>query len=148
MQSIELSTKISAPKEKVWSVIADIENSIHTISGIRKIEILEKGTPLIGLKWRETREMFGKEATEIMWIEEAEENRFYKVKAESHGSKYFTDFYLEELPEGTLLTLKFSAEIISFGARLVNFLMGWMFKSSTIKAFEADLQDIKKAVEK
>ncbi|MBB6480055.1 SRPBCC family protein [Spirochaeta isovalerica] len=148
MQGIELSINISAPREKVWSVITDIENSVNTISGIRKIEILEKGNPFIGLKWRETREMFGKEATEVMWIHNAEENNFYNVRAESHGSRYYTDFYLKDSSEGCALTMKFTAEIESFGARLVNFLLGWMFKNATIKALEKDLEDIKEAVEK
>lgn len=148
MPKVSLSTEINAPKENVWNLITDIENSINTISGIKKIEILEKGNPFIGLKWRETREMFGKEATEVMWIHNAKENEFYNVRAESHGSKYFTDFYLKEESGVTTLTMEFTAEIMSFGAKLMNFLMGWMFKNATVKALQEDLNDIKEAVEK
>lgn len=147
MLPISLNIDINESKEKVWSVISDIENSKKNISGIKKIEILEKGTPFKGLKWRETREMFGKEATEIMWIHECEEFQFYNVRAESHGSKYFTNFYLEEHTGTTNLTMEFTAEIMSPTAKLINFLMGWIFKKATIEALQEDLNDIKKVVE-
>jgi len=35
------------------------------------------------LQWRETRTMFGKAVTEEMWVPAIEENRRYKVRAES-----------------------------------------------------------------
>jgi len=147
MAKISVSTEINASKEKIWSIITNIEESVHTISGIHKVEILEKGTPFKGLKWRETREMFGKEATEVMWIHDCKENEYYNVRAENHGSKYYTDFYLTEKEGATVLTMEFSAEVESALAKFVNFIFGWMFKRATIKALQVDLDDIKKACE-
>lgn len=147
MPAISLSININASSEKVWSVISNIEGSVDTISGIKKVEILERGNPFTGLKWRETRELFGKEATEVMVISDSKENEFYHVKAASHGSLYFTGFYLSESEGKTTLTTEFSAEIQSLLARFVNFLFGWMFKKATRAAFQQDLEDIKKAVE-
>lgn len=66
---MELSTQINInqPIEKVWKKITDIENSANFIEGITKVEVLEKPKDtLLGFKWKETRVMFGKEATEIM----------------------------------------------------------------------------------
>lgn len=40
---------------------------------------------LVGLKWRETRMLFGKEATAEKWITDAVENECYKTRAESDG---------------------------------------------------------------
>ncbi len=144
---ISVNVSINGSKEKVWSVITNIEESVNTISGIKKIEVLEEGNPFKGFKWRETREMFGKEATEIMWIHDYKENEFYNVRAESHGSKYFTDFYLTQKEDLTVLTMEFSAEIMSPVAKIMNFIFGWMFRSATIKALQIDLEDIKKAAE-
>ena len=139
---------IESTPSKIWKVITDIENSVTTIRGIQKIEVLEKPeSGLTGFKWRETRTMFGKEATEVMWITGAEENRSYSVRAESHGSVYLTDFRIEEEDGAVMLTTEFRSEPQSFGAKLMNGLFGKMMRKATAAAFLEDLEDIKKAVE-
>ena len=61
--------EIMDSKENVWKAITDIENSGGMISSILDIHILHKPPDdLVGLKWEETRKMFGKEAMETMWI--------------------------------------------------------------------------------
>ena len=61
------------------------------ISGIEKIEVLEKPSHgLVGLKWEETRIMFGKTAIEIMWITEAEDNSHYQTRAEHRNVVYIS----------------------------------------------------------
>ena len=43
---------IDAPREKVWDVISDIENSVSIISGIERVTVLEEAqNGLVGLKW-------------------------------------------------------------------------------------------------
>ena len=86
---IRVRVPIEGSVEEIWKVITDIENSASRVSAIEEIEILEKPpSGLLGLKWRETRTMFGKSATEVMWITDARENEFYDVRAESHGTVY------------------------------------------------------------
>ncbi len=139
---------IDGPKEKVWELITDIENSKETISGIEKIEVLEKPAEgLVGLKWRETRTMFGREATEIMWITDAKEHESYRVRAENSGAIYLTAFQLAEQDAGTRLTMEFEAQPQTFVAKLMSALTGRFFKNATQKALEQDLLDIKRAVE-
>ena len=102
---------IQAPAEKIWSVITDIDNAADHIGGINKIEILNRPVSgLVGLKWRETRIMFGKEATEVMWITEAETNVAYKTRAESHGAVYLSDFLIEPLGGKCRLSMGFKAD--------------------------------------
>jgi len=44
------------------------------------IEVLEKpDAGFVGFKWKETRKMFGKEATEIMWITDSVENEYFST---------------------------------------------------------------------
>lgn len=84
---VSTSIKISKPKENVWKAITDIENSAGMISSIISIDVLEKPeVGFLGFKWKETRKMFGKEATEIMWVTDSVENKYYSTRAESHGS--------------------------------------------------------------
>jgi len=86
---LEAKVCIDGTKEQIWQVITDIENSVNIIQAIEEIEVLEKPAEgLVGLKWRETRTMFGQTATEVMWITDAKENEFYQTRAENHGAIY------------------------------------------------------------
>ena len=95
--AIKADVLINAPKEKIWKVISDIENSDKFISGINKIEILENSNNgLVGLKWEETRTMFGQTATEVMWITEAKENSYYKTRAERPNVVYISSLNISD----------------------------------------------------
>jgi carbon monoxide dehydrogenase subunit G len=49
---VEAQVTISGPKAAIWAAITDIENAAETVSGIEKIEVLEKpASGLVGLKW-------------------------------------------------------------------------------------------------
>lgn len=144
---VRVQISINGSKEQVWKVITDIENSMNNIKGIEKVEILEKPeNEFIGLKWRETRTMFGQTATEVMWITDAVENEYYTTRAESHGAIYKTDLVLSNNGDSTELVMSFGAELITFKAKLMS-LMGFLFIGATKKALREDLQDIKAAVE-
>tara|TARA_R110002050_G_scaffold273380_1_gene417453 strand:+ start:644 stop:1099 length:456 start_codon:yes stop_codon:yes gene_type:complete len=139
---------INAPKEKVWQVITDIKNSANTITGIEKIEIIENPTnSLVGFKWKETRTVFGKTSTETMWITEAEENVYYKTRAESHGAIYRTILKITEQGNASVLMMEFSSEAVSFKGKLLDAIFNGMLKKSMKKLLYKDLEDIKKVVE-
>ena len=140
---------INGTKEQIWQVITDIEGSIDRISAIEKIDILDKPeSGMLGLKWEETRTMFGKSATEIMWITDVVENEYYQTRAESHGAIYKSRLQIEESGDKSKLTMEFEGEAQSAFAKTMSFLTGFMFKSATEKALQEDLKDIKAYVEK
>ena len=121
---IAASVHVDAPKEVIWKIITDVDNWEKNITAIESIEILERHDDnFIGLKWKETRTMFGKKATEIMWITHAEENSFYKTRAESHGAIYITTISITEKDNGCDLAFEFNGQPQSFGAKLMTFLM-------------------------
>ena len=139
---------IDGTKEEIWQVITDIEGSEKTIGAIEQIEILEKpASGLIGLKWRETRTMFGKTATEVMWITDVKENGYYETRAESHGAIYYSKLQIEEREGETCLTMTFDGQAQSLMAKIMSVATGFLFKSATQKALQNDLEDIKAAVE-
>ena len=142
------STEIDAPPADVWSVVSDIEQAASTISGIKEIEILERATgpSIVGLKWRETREFMGKDAVEVMWITDASEPSYYETRAESHGSIYTSRIELAETSAGTRLTMGFNGQPVTFGAKVMWALTGWMAKKALGKTLDQDLADIKAAV--
>ncbi|MBN2011413.1 SRPBCC family protein [candidate division KSB1 bacterium] len=145
---LRVEVQINASKEAIWNVITNIENSPNVVAGIDKIEVLEKPKKgIVGLKWRETRTMFGKTATEVMWITDAIENESYKTRAESHGSVYVTTLSIVKLHDGAKLAMEFEGIPQTVGAKLMWTLTGFIFKNATKKALMQDLLDIKAAVE-
>jgi hypothetical protein len=146
---VEAQITINGSRAAVWSAITDIENAARIISGIEKIEILEKPTSgLVGLRWRETRILFGKPATVEKWITDAAENEFYTTRAEDNGFVFITTMRISEGSNGGLtLTSSHDSQPQSIGARLMSLPMRLFFKSAIRKAILQDLNDIKAAVE-
>lgn len=145
---LSVQENVFAPVDVVWSLITDIENSAARISGIDKVEVLERGDDnMLGFKWKETRTMFGKEATEVMWITDIVENTHYDTRAESHGSVYESRLWVVEDEGNTILGMDFEGTPQTFGARVMSWIMGNMMKKSIVKALRKDLEDIKAAAE-
>lgn len=147
---MELSVfvEIEKPLEDVWKAIIDFKNCSSYIESIVKLEIIdEPKDTLIGFKWKETRVMFGKEATETMWITDYVENEYYQTRAESHGSIYISRLAIEREEKHTKLTMSFSAEAQTFFAKIFSLCMGFVIKGSMKKALIKDLNDIKTHVE-
>jgi len=142
------SIEIDSNKEQVWQTITDFNNWSNIIGEIHNIEILEKpSNDFVGLKWIETRTMFGKEATEIMWITSAEVNVFYETRAESHGSIYLTKVSILEKDNRIILTQEFEGISQKIIGKIMMKIMGNMFKKSIEKSLYKDLKDIKKFIE-
>lgn len=145
---VTVDIKIDKPKEDVWRVISDIDNAENVITGILALEILEKPkSGLVGLKWSETREMFGKESSETMWITEFVENEYYVTNAQSHGSLYITTLALREENTQTILSMSFEGIGETFMMKMLGGIMGFMMKGSMKKMLYKDLVDIKNYVE-
>ena len=144
---VEAQVTINGSRAAIWDAITNIENAAETISGIEKIEVLEKpANGLVGLRWRETRTLFGKPATVEKWITDAAENEFYKTKAESDGFVFLTTKSISESSGGITLTEAHDSKPQTIVAKL-SVPMLFLFKSVVKKALMQDLNDIKAAVE-
>src|SRR4026209_2263474 len=94
---VEAQVTINGSRAAVWAAITDIENASEIISGIEKIEVLEKpANGLVGLKWRETPLLFAAPAAVEKWITEAAENEFYRTRAEDRGVVFLTSMRISE----------------------------------------------------
>ncbi len=144
---VEAQVTINGPKAAVWAAMTNIENAGKIISGIEKIEVVERpANGLVGLKWRETRMLFGKPATVEKWITEAKENAFYTTRAEDGGFVFLTTNRISEGSSGITLTGIHETRPQGFAARLKSLPMVF-FKGVIKKAIVQDLNDIKSAVE-
>jgi len=147
--SVEAQVTINGSKAAIWAAIANIENASETISGIENIEVLEKpANGLVGLRWRETRMLFGKPATAEKWITDAAENEFYKTRAESDGFVFLSTMSISENSGGITLTSSHDSKPQSIVAKLMLLPMVFLFKGVAKKAILQDLNDIKAAVER
>jgi len=145
---VSVDIKIGAPKAAVWETITDIDQWADTISEIMSLEVLHRPKDgLMGLKWSETRKVFGKVSTETMWVTEAEDQSFYRTRAESHGAVYTSKLSIVESGGATLLTQSFSMTSNSMLSKLLSFVWGGILKRSLKKLILADLNDVKARVE-
>ena len=145
---VEVRVTINGSRAAIWAAITDIEHAANAISGIDNIEVLERpATGLVGLKWRETRMLFGKPATADKWITDAAENEFYKTRAEDGGFVFLSTLRISESSSGMTLTSAHDSRPQTFVARLMSIPMGLLFKGVAKKALLQDLNDYKAVVE-
>ena len=83
---IEASRVVNAPPEAVWAIVTDLAETANVIEAIESIEVLQGPDPLaVGTRWRESRTMFGKTASEEMEVTELDPGRSYTVEAGGRG---------------------------------------------------------------
>jgi carbon monoxide dehydrogenase subunit G len=144
---IKVSKEIQAPKEKVFESFSDLRHAAEVIEGIEKVEIFTEGPMALGTRWRETRVMFGKEATEEMEITGFDSPNSYTAEAESHGCHYVTRFDFETKGDGTEVTMTFQGQPLTLIAKIFNFILSPMMKGSVRKCLGKDLDDLKQHLE-
>ena len=148
MSEIKVTREVKAPADAVWDVLTDLEGSPETISGITAVERLDELEGFaVGTKWRETRVLFGKEATEVMEVTEIDPGRSYTVYAASRGNEYTSIMSVEPAGEGSTVGMSFVATPTGGFSRLMASTIGKMFEGTTRKAIEQDLADIASAAE-
>jgi hypothetical protein len=146
---VDVQVTINGSKAAIWAVVTNIENAAELISGIDKIEILQKpANGLVGLRWRETRMLFGKPASVDKWITDAAENEFYKTRAESDGFIFLSTITIAESSGGMTLTSIHDSQPQTLGTRIMGIPMALFFKGVAKKALMQDLNDIKSAIER
>ena len=145
---VEAQVTINGSRAATWAAITNIANASEIISGIENIEVLEKpANGLVGLKWRETRMLFGEPATVAKWITDAAENEYYKTRAEDKGFVFLSTMSISESSGGITLTSSHESRAQGIVARLMLSSMGILFKGVAKKALLQDLNDIKSSVE-
>lgn len=117
MWSTQVSRHVEAPAAVVWEVLTDLEGMARHLPGILRLERLSDDGPGAyqrGTRWRETRRMFGREASEVMEVAAVDPERRTDIVAEHDGVRYDTGFDLTPAgngadPDGTDLVFRFAA---------------------------------------
>jgi len=100
----------------------------------------------VGTKWRETRVMFGKEATEVMWVTEMNKDKNYVVEAESRGTHYRSEYTFTQQADDVLVQLTFEGIPLTFGTKIMSALF-FLFAGMTKKMLLKDMKSLKVLLE-
>ena len=135
---------LSAPPDRVFAILTDLDGAAENVRAIVRLEKLTPGPTRVGTRWRETRKMFGREASVVMEFKRLDPPRRIEVTAGKPGCAYLSVFEL--VPDGagrTRVTMTFSAEATGVMAWLMKPL-GAMLKGTMRKAMEADFDDFER----
>jgi uncharacterized protein YndB with AHSA1/START domain len=147
MARVTVERTVAAPPERVFQAATDIHHWAEIVPAIERVEVLTPGPMRVGTRFRETRRMMGREATEEMTVTAFEAPRSYTLGAESHGCRYRTELRFEPAGAGTRMVFEFRAEPLTFTAKVLSVLMKPMMKKMA-QMCAADLDAIKAHVEK
>lgn len=140
MSKITVTTLVSAPITRVFEVFSDLRKAAERIPNITALELLTDGPVGEGTRWRETRLMFKKEATEEMWITSFDPPRSYTVEANSHGMRYETRFGFAEEAGGTRVNWTFEGTPLTLGTKIMSPVLGLMLNGVMKKCMRSDLE--------
>ena len=143
MRPIEVDVVIAAPPETVWRIVSDVRDAARHVPAIASIEILDGPAEGVGMRWRETRVMFGRAATEILEIAAWDPPESYVATASSHGMRYRSRVSVARAAGGARLAFTFESQGVTRAARIASTLLAPMMRHAVKKAFRADLAALK-----
>jgi len=147
MASITTSRFVNAPPAAVFAAASDLRNAPARIPSILALDVLTEGPVRQGTRFRETRRMFGREATEEMEMLSFDPPRSYSVGCESCGCRYRSDFTFTPKHGGTELAMSFEATPLTLPAKIMGVLMKPMMKKMIAECAK-DLDHLADSIEK
>ncbi|MGY1740375.1 MULTISPECIES: SRPBCC family protein [unclassified Blastococcus] len=149
MRDVEVRRHVRAPVERVWAVATDLAGAPQVLSGVDAVEVLTPGPFGVGTRWRETRTMMGRSATEEMAVTAVEPQRAYTVEAASSGVRYVSTFAFAPAADGgTDVRMTFGGTPSSAVVRVLAAVTGPLVRRSVTRALDRDLADLAAAAER
>ncbi len=145
MAQLNVKRHIKAPPAIVFRYFADLRNAAGRIKNIHKLDVLTDGPIRQGTKFRETRVVFGREATETMEILAFDAPNSYMVGCESCGCRYRSTFRFKPAAGGTDVEFTFEVEPLTWMARVMGVLMAPMMKKCMAECAK-DVDDLGAAI--
>jgi hypothetical protein len=146
MLMLKCSRTIAAPPRRVFEVATDLRSAVGRVRAITKMEVLTEGPVRKGTRFRETRTMFGRPATEEMEITAFEPPRGFTMECANHGCRYEMEFRLEPKGTSTELEMMFRVQALTFVAKVMSTLMRPLGKRMVGECAK-DLDDIARVAE-
>jgi hypothetical protein len=142
-----LSRVFQAPVAEVFAAFTDVENLPKRVSGIVRVEKLTPGPVGPGTKFKETRVMFRREASETFEFTAYEPHTRFELTAVSCGAEYrFAHELAPEPAGGTRVDVAFATRAVSFWAKLFTPL-AYLMLGPMKKCVVRDMDDLRAAIE-
>jgi uncharacterized protein YndB with AHSA1/START domain len=142
-----LEETIAAPVQQVFELFTDLNHMAEHVDAITRLEVIGKGPVGKGTRFRSTRVMMGKEATEEMEITAFDPPRSYRLEATAAGTRFATIYRFEGGQRETRVTMETTTTPLSFMAKIMGPLMGKLMKGQMTKAMTADHESLKRTAE-
>lgn len=128
--------------DRVFEALTDLDSAARWMPGFVRLEKLSEGQFGVGTEWRETRKLFGKEATEQFEVTHCEPPRRLGVRVDgSKGSskrgEYLFDYRLEASDRGTNVILQGEIGGLSGVAALMSKMLVGPYKKACAKDLRA-----------
>ena len=146
MRTITTSRYIAAPPERVFAIYSDFRTAPQRVRSVIRVEVVPDGPIGKGTVVRDTRKLFGKEATANMEIIDFQPGRSLTFLTREGGARYTTRFTFTPEGAGTRAEVHFTIESLSLFAKVFSPLMGLM-TGMMRRCFEADFADLQGAAE-
>jgi hypothetical protein len=141
MPSITVTKIFPAPLPETFALFADVDNAAGRIKAITKTERLTPGPVGLGTRFKETRIVFKREATETFEFTAFEPNVRYELTAASCGAEYRTEFRFAPEESGTRVDMTLNVRAVSLFAKLFSPLARLMMGTMR-KCVEQDMADL------
>jgi carbon monoxide dehydrogenase subunit G len=144
----EVKSMIQVAQPKVYTGLLDIDSANHWMQGLVRIERLDNEPIKVGSQWKETRKMFGKEASEHFEVVELHEPdkivlRCDGTKGTTGKGEFVFTYILASSAEHTEVTLNGEINGLTGLSKFFGKMMAGTFK----KACEKDLYALKRYLE-
>lgn len=147
--TVHIQREILAEPAAVWRLITDLDRAPQVLSGVVRVERLEGEGYDVGVKWRETRRVLGKETSEDKQVTSVNAPFATTVRAKTRGTLYFTALRCEPSDLGTVLHIEFSGQPVNptLGQRIVWALFSKVEMKASREELEQDAADYARQAE-
>lgn len=141
MANLAMSRVIKAPVDRVFHAFSDFENCAGRIRGIKKIEMLTAGPVGKGTSFKETRTMFGRDATETMTVCEYVPNQAVALEANSCGAYFKSSFRFTPQGDATKVDFAMETKALSLFAKIMK-PIAFLMMGTMKKCVQGDMDDL------
>lgn len=128
MTRITVARTIAAPAEAVFGAVTDFDRLSEIDPQIVGVEYLTESRRGLGTRFRETRDMNGRQLVTELEVTEYVPNERARMVADTHGTIWDTVFTVEPAGGGVELTIAMDARPHKWLPKLMNPLMKPMFR--------------------
>lgn len=145
----EVNRTFQTSKQKAYEALLDLDSAEHWMQGLVGIERLDDGPLKVRSEWKETRKMFGKEATEHFEVVELHEPdkivlRCDGTKGTTGKGEFVFTYIITSAGTHSEITLHGEINGLSGIAKVFGKMMAGAFKKACVK----DLDALKSYIEK